>query len=381
LKNKRRPYICVSYIGLSPTGSGFLYPLYSLANVNVPFVQELGREFEITKFIPFYDEEHFKIVESRIKPERNLGEPGLVAYFDADGVLVESDTALTGKAVRLGEIDVADKSLPLLTRLSLARMANASSAVQVQLLEDFLDHNLGSVARKRTAVAAHKRTSADREFWWDRYEEEQNPVAPSNPFRDMDTEDIFTWLFENEGDEGWTLGLSTLMKKVLYDQRLFDLLITYLSSDATPLEDASEREMAIIGRGLELYSALGSPDRDFADAMAEYALSGEIFYLTRAVPSEIILDFIDQLDEANQIDVAAADIYLEQLGSDVIDGRLAYSLVGRILDSPALGTPYDSRSAFAGKNRLDRLKDLVKHRGRLGLVLDARLRNWILRLK
>lgn len=373
-------YCCRGYIGLSPSGSGVLYPIYTANGANVSFVQELGRDGEITNFIPFYDEEHFRFFSSLASPERSLGDAGIYAFLSPESSLVELSHEQVGPLVRLGDVSVSDERLPVLTRLALARIGSASAREQIGLLERFLGERIRTRTARKIAVAAQKRTLSDTAAWWERYVADQQPPSKNiNPFLAFETEDLFKWLYDNSYGENWSVGLATLMKRVVYDERLFDLLARMLASESLNIGTATARDQAIIGRGLELYSALGSSQRDFADAMCEHIGTGEVFALRKNVSIEVILEFIDDLDLQGHLDAPAIDIYLDKLSSEVIDSELASNLIERVLKSPVLRTGYPVRSYYSGLDRLERLKYLIKNSGRLGLVLDAKRRSSVLR--
>ena len=372
---------CTGYIGLSPTGSGLLYPIYRANNANASFVQELGREGEITSFIPFYDYEHFRHYSSAGSRARSLGSEGLFAYAE-DAQLIElSYSDISGMVQDPGWSEKSEH-LPILTRLALARIGRASQSKQLDLLNRFVESRLRSKVGQKAAIAAHKRFNLNLERYWVDLEDAglDSGSSSTEEFEKYGTEELFEWLFQNESNQRWTNALKALIKRVVYDDRLFELIGRLVSMEQFNIENASRVEKIIVARGLEIYSLLSNASGDFAEAMYDYVLSGHIFCLSDVIAPSVIFEFIRHLEEEKTLDFLPIDTYLDLLKSDTISRDLAYALLGEIEISQDLNSLYSDKAFNAGMTRLDMFKHIVANYGRLGLVIDASRRREIARI-
>ncbi len=379
----RRPttYICTGYIGLSKTGSGVLYPIYKTSGLNASFVQEVAQDGTISAFLPFYEHENFLSYSTELELQRVVGQDSIYSFLDGPD-MVEVTYKQVGELVNaVGWID-ASARLPILTRLTLARIGKSSQSKQVELLGKFLKERVKSNSISAVVIAAHNRFHYNLERYWADDEADDGAVSGNlpNEFLNYGTEELFEWLFEHECNARWTFALRVLIRRIVYDERLFELIGRLVTMEGFDLSQASRLEKVIVARGLEIYKLLQSYSGDFAEAMYDYVLNGEIFSLAEVVEPKTILEFIDHLENENKLDFLAIDTYIDILRSDTITRDIAYALIDKISESQDLSARYTEKSAFPGWTRLDVFKDVVDRYGRLGLVVDAARRREVSRL-
>ena len=383
MKRASAYFTCAGYIGLSHNGSGLLYPVFTAPNINVSFTQEVGREGNITAFIPFYDHDKFKFYHSSSHQIKRLNDVSIYAFLDCSDRLREFDLVELGSLVRLSDPLVIDSSLPLLTRLSIARIGGAPQSIQLSLLKEFSKHYLKSDTVGKIIESAHNKFNYEKSKYWDSLELDDFGTGRNNyisEFSGFETEELFEWLFVNECDAQWSIALVKLMSRVIYDERMFDLIGRLISADNFSLADATRHEIAIVSRGVELYSNNNDSASNFAEAMYEHVINGSIFHLNSLISNKTIFDFIDQLERAGKIDFLPIDVYIDQLMSDTISREMAYDLIDQIESSESLRTFYPEKSAHAGLRRLEIFKSVIAEFGRLGLVVDLKRRRSIGRI-
>lgn len=382
MRRSHTTFFLDGYVGLSPLGLGILYPIFKAKSLNTSFAQEVGRDGRIISFIPFYDFEYFTFFTGSARDSTKIGDVSIYAFRDIDGRICELDFDAIGASIRLGDPLTTNENLDILTRLSLARIGRATQSRQVRLLREFSENRLSPLAT-RIISSAHVKSAQEYEVVWDRIDSEKNDLPdtpPKNDFRNLNSEDIFAWLYENSYDSKWSLALWTLVNKIFYDDRIFELIARMISSPWFDFIDSTKIERKIVGHGLTLYTSLGGMEDDFADAMSDYAASGDIFSLSSVVSIETIVNFIEKLDANGKLEGTAVDIYMDRLTSDVIESSLAYVLVDKILDSSLIEEPYALNTIFEGKTRKDVLRDILKYNGRIGLVMHAKDRRYYMGL-
>ncbi len=374
------PYICKGYISASRSGSGLLYPIYRLGSLNFDFVQEIGKNGEITSFIPFYDIESFRVFFPMYERNCGISSFGLYAYIDQDGSLVECDHLDLSKLARTDSNFIENEKIPVLTRLAIARLGRAPETVQARLFKSFLASGPASKRSTKILLDAQNRQFSTEKFWWDNQEEffeDDDDKIDSVSLQDV--EDVFLWLFSEGYSRRWANQLSRLMKVIVFDQRYFDLLATLASHKAETSEEFTRREKFMIGRGIEFYSGKDGGEEDFADTMYDFITNGEIFSLVPVVSIRSILSFITKLDEAGKLDGIAIDIYLDELRSEYISSDVATALIFRVLESRHLRQRYPEGTPREDQTRLHTLKQIVSGSGRIGLVVDRSVRQHVMR--
>jgi hypothetical protein len=374
------PYECRGYISASKMGSGILYPIYTLGNLNFEFVQEIGRDGGITAFVPFYDIENFRVFPTSTGIMRGISSTGLYAYLGSNGQLVESDHIEISKLARTEPKFFESSHIPILTRLAIARIGKAAEAIQIRLFKDFLGEGPASNRAVKILLAAQQRQFSTEKFWWD---SQDDRIDTENDDLDgialEDAEEVFRWLFDHQCSAKWVNQLSRLMKIIVFDQRFFDLLSKIILHKSDSDETFSRKEKFMISRGMEFYSGKDGGEEDFADIMHDFILSREIFSFASIAGINLIFSFIDKIDESGKLDGLAIDVYLEELSSEYISSEMANALIFRILDSRQLDQRYPEKSAMADHTRLSTLKAIVAGSGRIGLVVDRTVRQHVLR--
>ena len=286
---------CVGYLALSLSRNGILYPVFHHGKINWPFVQEIDENGRISSFIDFFETDMFVFVPSAENWSAIEGDYGRFAYYDANDSFREISYDEVGLSITAGEIALNDERLPLLTRLALARVGGAQEATLLDLHQKYLRFcNLpdGSVA---TLTKSDARARRSQHFWWEQIKlDEFGDGYVAEGFRDSPTEDIFEWLFDQPVDEKWKKVFLVLARRVMFDDRIFDLLTKFLG-EVQNFADFSHIDKFIVGRLVELYGNYSSEQSDVADILYDELVSGHIFYLCDIVKPEAMIQFIQKV--------------------------------------------------------------------------------------
>jgi hypothetical protein len=372
----RGKYLCQGYLALSPVKSGLLYPIFKTGSLNWSFVQESDRLGNISFFIPFFEFEEFGYVPTSSSISCSLGDESIFAYLNSDNKLVELSYSDAQRLGREGGDIFEDKRLPTLTRLALARLANAPQLVQLGVAKEFSDRFLTTPLSKELFRSTYSNLIEERRRIWQKVEfteaENTRHRGLQGHLRGIEREDLFRWLFSNPYSEAWVLGFAKLLRQVGFDERIFDLLVDMLTSDEFGWGHASPIEKAIVARGVETYAALREGHSDFEDVMEDYATSGWLFDLLDDLSAESIVEFISLLDCRGRLASPVIDIYLDALERDDLSSELAYSLLDEAIQSAHLDVPYPSPDPVFHETftRRDRLLWLVNEAPRLALVVS-----------
>ncbi|WP_147291646.1 hypothetical protein [Sphingorhabdus pulchriflava] len=349
---------CVGYISITTSKNGVLYPIFHHGSINWPFVQEIDINGKITSFIEFFDTDKFVFIPSLRSWFCREGDYSRYAYYDSAGTLCETSYEEIGPAIRTGELALNDERLPLLTRLTLARLGNAQESLLAELHESYL-RNCGLPDRSVTKLTrSDTRARRSNDIWWEQIraaEFGEGFVAES--FKDTPTEEIFEWLFEYPVDEEWKRVFLVLARRVMFDDRIFDLLTKFLG-ESHNFTDFSHIDKLIVGRLIELYSYSDSDNNDIADILYDELMNGSIFYLCGTVEPRVILKYLDKItkkkDEEGDL-MQIIDSVIDYLSSDTSNVLIFMDLFWFIVDSNQLLVEYPSFSYYEGATRLDRL--------------------------
>lgn len=342
-------------------------------------MQETNRDGKISSFIPFFDFDEFRYVPTATSIQRGIGDETLFAYIDGNGLLKELSHS---DAQRLGREETTifgDTGLPILTRMALARLANAPQLTQMECVRQFGERFLKSKISRDVFKISYSKLINERRRFWDKInalDSEEHSRYTSGIFDKINTEDLYRWLFDNLYSDVWISGLAKLLKMVSSDERILDLLTMLLTSEDFYWAAATARERAIIARGVETYLDSPTGHGGFEDVMEEVVLSAEIFDIADTLKSSVVVDFVDHLDHRSKLSSPAIDVYLEGLERDNLTSDLAYQLISVIMQSEHLDLLYKTSddSFQEAYTRRDRFRDLITDLPRISLVVPASLR-------
>lgn len=321
-------------------------------------MQEIDRDGRISDFLEFFDLDEFIFVATSTNRTVTKGSDSLYAYTNSSGGMIESTYADLGRLVRTKQIDLCDEKLPLLTRLGLARIGGANEVDVTQLREQFLQSKrIPSPSISRISRCEFRaRLNINR--WWEEIDKTEQGARYIPPeLKKADLESLFEWLFETDVDEIWKNAFLLLAKKVMFDERMLELGLKFLST-CSEFESFGSTDKYVVGRIIELYSSFTHDSSDVADVLFDELISGNIFYLSNTISPEILIDFIGKIyqdrrfrDDSRQI----VDAVIDYISSDTANKKISRDLFWFVVDSELILEEYPKRSNFEGMTRLDRL--------------------------
>ncbi|MGJ5138980.1 hypothetical protein ACQR1V_13410 [Bradyrhizobium oligotrophicum] len=288
------------YITLSPNRNGLLYPVYSQAPSNIPLVHQVDEGYRISSFVEAYDLENFHATPSINCKEYSIGDHCPLAYFDHQRRLVELDL----NELRLGFAGLKEGilteigTLPVLTRLHIARALQRPLGEQVIIWQDFATTFLKSDDEKRIYLQAQITTHKSEKQIWQSIRE----TTPKSPvvfdtdafFGDMDQTQLRLWLTQNRSDFRFPYGWLRLDRESEPDDQLFALGINWFLSKYTELKNLSGVSLAIFSRLISLSRYFDS-DRDFSEFAIDSFVQGDIFRYVPPLNERLVVDFLESL--------------------------------------------------------------------------------------
>ncbi|MBB3860800.1 hypothetical protein GGQ88_002069 [Novosphingobium hassiacum] len=354
---------------MSSSGNGVLYPIYMKSGGNVPYVQEMDKSGNITDFIEFLDLENFNIYYCEEVYQRSIASNCLFAIM-VGSVLQVFDFSEANKLIRYGELKDKFDELPPLTRLGLSRIAALPNSSHLEIHQQYLD----SCKLKSNISAMRKaeiRLVSSQGKWWEGvFEREFGHSEDVSSLHKADREEIINWLFENDVSLSWKIVVEKLLRRVLFDERISDLLFKFVSS-MDDMEEYDSTAKQIVGRGLELYIRNPKYGGDFEDVMIDKIFDGTFFYLgtslSAAVMEEFLFILIKGKEEVGE-HFALIDSLIDYLDSDVIIPRIV-NVIMNVLFEFDLTEYYGDKSFYEGLNRIERLVEAFKEAPSVGLYL------------
>lgn len=376
---------CAGYLSLSPLRNGLLYPLFTVSGVNVPFVQVVNADSQIDAFVPFYDVEYASIVPSLAGRQAQVGHAALLAYYDANKILVETD-AEELKAGWQSLVLSEDQPLPTLTRLHIVRVVGADPTLKRSLAKEFLNQNGVSGAMAAAVMRSEARFDQDIKSFWGRVSR-FNDTPEAGPARSvsierfirLSTEELFEWLFEAEVDRLWHRVLNVLIRRIVFDERIFDLLAKLVSAEGFDILGASDLEKRIVAMGIHLFRLSGGSDvgKDFIDCLEEFVSSGQMFDMFPIMTATQVIELMEWMELHAMLSTSVGSVLIEMLHREDLPKHIAVPIVSHLL-ATVERLSSDTVSHQDNNTLLDKFRLLVAHHGRLGLVLPAGLRKRVL---
>lgn len=349
-------YRCTGFISVSSSGNGVLYPIYGREGVNSAFVQEVDSDGKIHDSIEFLELDQFRFFHINASTEKAVGDYGLFAFFLGKELCVHDHQSL-GQSVRLGHIDLESNELPSLTRLGLARVSGIGGDRQLSIYSEYLRScRIDSVSTSRM-VRVDRSLIQLQSYWWNEVYRFENSIGrEADEVRSSSTDDIIHWLTENPVDNDWKLVCEALLRRVIFDDRVGDILVKFVNES----EDFAEYDFlskVIVGRGIDLYSESNWYQGDFEEILFDSIIDGSIFYLFSALSKRTMSRFFDSIIDKKESE--GDHIYIiDSIIDFIAEGHVVPKLAGYLVDilvRKDLTVRHSERTFFEGYCRLDRL--------------------------
>jgi hypothetical protein len=347
---------CVGFISISNSGNGILYPVYGRDGVNASFVQEIDADGKIHDFIEFLEIDHYKFFRYDGLMSRVVGDWSIFAFFSESHLRVE-DCYNLGQLIRLGAIDLDGDVLPLLTKLGLARVAQIGGKRQQSIFESYISACDLGVSSGRRMIRIENTLTKKQSHWWDDVYKSENKISrTAYEVKGAAVDDIIRWLDQNPVDNDWKVVCRSLFRRVLFDERIGDLLVKFLNyaDDFTEYDVISK---AIVGRGIELYSESSAYQGDFEEIIFDKIVDGTIFYLFSVLTRSVMVRFFESIIDRKESEgdhLILIDSMIDYLSANQIIPFVAGSIFD-VLIQRELRVAYPQNSFYNGYCRLDRL--------------------------
>lgn len=366
-----KPYKCIGYISVAQSANGLLYPIYNQTRLNIPFVQEIDKFGKISKFIEFTDIDEFTFSPSISESYCTVGDDGLIGII-IDKNMLEFKISVLGNMVRLGEINIDDPELPLLTKLGLSRIAKLSAHKHSEIFKNYLlNLNFDSRSIDRLNNSDQRLLTLQDTWWSDVFRSEFGVSEIASSFENSPIDDIIYWLYDNNVNEDWKDICAGLLKRVFFDERIDDILVKFIASSES-FEEYDQKSKIIVGRGMDLYVQDPKGGGDFSEIMQERINDGSIFYLGNHLPEKMMQDFLRTIIQESQKDgdsTTMIDSILDYFESDVIMPRMVPVIINLLFESD-LEAEYPDNSYYAGRDRFDRFIDIYRFNPSIKLWLN-----------
>ncbi len=374
--NEQSIFHCTGYLSISPSCSGLLYPVFRLGNLNASFVQEVDEYGIIQAFVEFWDVDKFRFIASHKAPAVSVGDQSVYAFLNRADVLFEVSFSTFGRAVRTGEFLVDAGQFTNLTRLGIARLTSSNWDEVSSCLDRYLQSKSLSSKSRDTIKKANLSANIHQSSWWKQIGQlEYGSARLAREFKSKNIEDIFAWLFKNVVDDEWRRVFLVIMKRVVTDFRVTDLILKFLGENPS-FENYDRIDKIIVGRALEVYIFADVTDVDFSDIMFDSIVTGDFFHLEGPVSANTMFKYISTLirDREPQGDLEnIIDSLIDYLLSDNLSKNLADGILRIVMGSSLLHGTYSGRSAFEGDTRLVRLWEGYTTHSRLQSAMSSAL--------
>jgi len=353
-------YNITHYITLSAKFHGLLYPVFSLAPHNIPFVQQIDEDYRISEFVEAFDLENFFSVSSEVGKEFRVGDYCPLAYFDHAGTLVETDL----DQMRIGFAGLEENilvhigSLPTLTRLHIARALQRPIGEQAIIWREFANSYIRDEQARQIYLHSQMTTSMSEKQIWDGIRT-STPVASVTFdqdafFGEMDVTRLRLWLTQNRNDFRFPYGWLRLDKLSRPDEQLLELGSGWFLSRYSEMKGLSGAAVAIFARLLDL-SQMFELDRDFAEFSIDSYLQGDIFRYVPPLNERSVFDFFIYLARHDGLQFDRVEAIANILSTNNLTATLSGLLLGELYLSGKYG-----RTEISPPVR-ERINKLLRH--------------------
>ncbi|MDD1529505.1 hypothetical protein C7U92_20815 [Bradyrhizobium sp. WBOS7] len=335
-------YKITHYITLSPKFTGLLYPVFSLAPHNIPYVQQIDEDYRIAEFVEALDLEHFFSVSSETRKEFRVGDYCPLAYFDHSGSLIEADL----DEMRIGFAGLEENvlvhigSLPTLTRVHIARVLQRPIGEQTIIWREFANRYIRDEQARQIYLHSQMKTSGSEKQIWDGIKMSTRvSSATFNQdafFGEMDLTRLRLWLTQNRNDFRFPYGWLRLDKLSRPDEQLLELGSGWFLSRYSELKELSGAAIAIFARLLDLYQAF-KIDRDFAEFSIDSYLQGDIFRYVPPLRERTVFDFFVSLSSNDGLQFDRVEAIANILSSNNLTATLSGLFLGELYFSGKYG--------------------------------------------
>jgi hypothetical protein len=204
---------------------------------------------------------------------------------------------------------------------------------------------------------------------------------PLLDYKRKENEMNIRWLVDEPVSTSWLKVCSFIFSRVVYDERMFDILVKLVDHLSGNIKEAGLIEKKLIALGIERVFISNLDDcRDFVDSLHDFVSSGDIYEFEEFFGYRQIDTFINWMREHNMLRRSLASIFISMLKSETIDGNLANYILNKLLEM-RWEIEDDIKQKGNHLSQLQELKSIVRESGRIGLVTSASIRRKIMSIE